>query len=130
MRVAACWKVLNLRPHVDPLTGDVREDPHGAGVSDADRSALEWALRLAEGWHGDAVVVTAGSAGAAADPLLRDAVAAGALAARRVELDAASPSDAVAAALAAALVDVDVVVCGDHSLDRGTGSVPAFVAAE
>ena len=36
---------------------------------------------------------------------------------------------AVAAALSAALDDSATVWCGDHSLDRGSGSVPAFLAA-
>jgi electron transfer flavoprotein beta subunit len=63
---------------------------------------------------------------------LRDAVAAGA--ARAVRIDGlgapgAAPSDRVAAALAAVLSDARVVVCGDRSLDRGSGSVPAFLAA-
>ena len=39
-------------------------------------------------------------------------------------------SAATAAALATALGDVAVVCCGDASLDRGTGAVPAFLAGE
>ena len=40
------------------------------------------------------------------------------------------PSAAVAAGLALALRDAAVVCCGDASLDRGTGAVPAFLAGE
>ncbi len=129
MRLAVCWKVVDLRPDIDPLTGAVGATPLAPGVSAADRSALEWALRLAEAWGGDVVVVAAGSA-ADAEPLLREGVAAGGAVARRVALDPTLPSGVVAAALAVAAEDADVVVCGDASLDRGTGSVPGFMAAE
>ena len=40
------------------------------------------------------------------------------------------PSATVAAGLAEALRDAAVVCCGDASLDRGTGAVPAFLAGE
>lgn len=127
MKIAACWKAVALRPEVDPLTGEVGR-PAGVGVSDADRSALEWALRLAEAWDGEAVVASAADAGA--DDILREALAAGVASARRVAIDAGRPSAEIAAALAAALSDIDIVVCGDGSIDRGTGSVPAYLAAE
>jgi electron transfer flavoprotein beta subunit len=39
-------------------------------------------------------------------------------------------SRTVAGAIADHLHDVDLVLCGDYSIDRGTGSVPAFLAAE
>jgi electron transfer flavoprotein beta subunit len=40
-----------------------------------------------------------------------------------------APTEVVAAAVAAALGDVDVVWCGDASSDRGSGAFPAFLAA-
>ncbi|MGH9293956.1 MAG: hypothetical protein ACRD0B_01385, partial [Acidimicrobiales bacterium] len=45
--------------------------------------------------------------------------------------DGGAPSEAAAAALAAALAQAgaSAVFCGDASLDRGSGSVPAFLAA-
>jgi electron transfer flavoprotein beta subunit len=73
------------------------------------------------------VAVTAGTA--EAEPVLRDALAAGADRAVRVDLPAGAASAAVAAGLAAALAGAAAVVCGDWSLDRGSGSVPAFLAA-
>ena len=62
---------------------------------------------------------------------LREALAVGA--ARAVRIDA--PGDVrratpVAAALATVVAGATWVVCGDVSADRGSGSVPAFLAAE
>ena len=128
MKVAACWKMVDLRPEVDPLTGEVHEDVHTVGVSDADRAALEWALRLGEAWRASTVALAGGPPGV--EVMLREALAAGAGEARRVELDPTRTSAEVAVGLAAALGDVDVVVCGDWSIDRGTGSVPAYLADE
>ncbi len=106
----------------------VGEDARWGGVSDADRAALEIALRLA-GATGDAVtVVTVGPA--EAEYGLRQALAAGAAAATRVDAPADLASAAVAEAIAAVAAGASWVVCGDQSSDRGTGAVPAFVAAE
>ena len=48
----------------------------------------------------------------------------------RVDAPADLASAAVAAALAAVVAGAAWVVCGDASADRGSGSVPAFLAAE
>jgi electron transfer flavoprotein beta subunit len=128
-------KWVPLRVEVDPLTGAVAADPRSSGASGADLAALEWGLRLAEAWGGEVLVASAGPT--EADGLLREALAAGAARAVRCELPAGAPgvlpagapSELVAAALAAAFAGVAVVVCGDWSLDRGSGSVPAFLAA-
>lgn len=126
---------------VDPLTGAVSADRRDRGPGQSELAALEYALRLAQGW--DAQVVAATVAPAAADAMLRDALAAGAAEALRVEpADWAArpqPADLVgggqdsAAALAVALHQrygvPDLVLCGDRSADRGTGSFPAFLAA-
>jgi electron transfer flavoprotein beta subunit len=48
----------------------------------------------------------------------------------RVDVALDAPSQQVAVALASALGGFDLVCCGDYSLDRGTGSVPAFLAGE
>jgi electron transfer flavoprotein beta subunit len=125
--IGACLKWVERRPEVDPLTGEVGTDARTSGASEADRSALEWALRLCEAWGGEVVAVTAGTA--EAEPVLRDALAAGADRAVRVDLPATAASAAVASGLAAALAGATAVVCGDWSLDRGSGSVPAFLAA-
>jgi len=123
--VAMKW--VPLRVEVDPLTGVVTADPRSSGASGADLAALEWGLRLAEAWGGEVLVASAGPG--EADGLLREALAAGAARAARCELPAGAPSELAAAALAAAFADAAVVVCGDWSLDRGSGSVPAFLAA-
>lgn len=128
MTVAACLKWVPVRAEVDPLTGAVVVDPRFSGMSSADRSALEWSLRLADVLDVPVVAVTAGPVDA--DAVLRDALAAGASEARRVATTADDTSEDVAAALASVLADAEVVCCGDYSLDRGTGSVPAFLAAE
>jgi electron transfer flavoprotein beta subunit len=127
--IAACLKWVDQNPDVDRLTGAVHTDGRTSGASPADAAALEWALRLGARWRRRVVAVTAGPPGA--DTLVREALAAGAAAGVRADLPAGAASDEVAAALAAALPrPVDLVLCGVWSLDRGTGSVPAFLAAE
>ncbi|HUY47867.1 MAG TPA: mycofactocin-associated electron transfer flavoprotein beta subunit [Streptosporangiaceae bacterium] len=131
---------------VDPLTGAVSADPHDRGPDRADFAALEHAMRLAEKWDAQVVAATVGPA--EADTMLRDALAAGAAEALRVEAlrvepagraSAPRPADLVGGgqdfpvALAAALRQrygvPYLVLCGDRSADRGTGSFPAFLAA-
>jgi len=137
--IGVALKWVDLRPEVDALTGAVGEDSHSFGCSEADQAALEWALRLAERWPGDAVdgasldppevvVVTVGPP--EADALVREALAAGATRGVRVDATAGTPSPEVAAALAAVVEGAELVCCGDYSVDRGSGSVPAFLAAE
>jgi electron transfer flavoprotein beta subunit len=121
-RTAALLKRVDLRPEVDPLTGELTPDPHG-GMSAADRCAL--ALAIATG--DDVLAVSAGPASAV--EVLREALAAGASRAVWIEMPADAPSDAVAEALAAAVRGCAYVWCGDYSTDRGSGSVPAYVAA-
>lgn len=125
--IAACWKRVETRAVADPLTGEVRADPRSAGPSPADEAALEWALRIAEAWGGSVLVVAAGDTGTG--EMLPAALAAGASRAVAVALDHAAPSQVVAGALAAVLEEASVVCCGDASVDRGSGSVPAFLAA-
>lgn len=127
--IAVCVKWVDRRPDVDPLTGEVVHDPRSAGTSDADDAALEWGMRIGETWGHPVIAISAGPP--AADAVLRAALAAGATRAIRVPCAPDAESDAVAAALVAALpTDVVVTVCGNWSLDRGSGSVPAFIAAQ
>jgi electron transfer flavoprotein beta subunit len=125
---------------VDPLTGAVSADRHDRGPSLSELAALEHALRLAQRWGARVVAATVGPA--EADAMLRDALAAGAAEALRVEPPgrAAGPrpaylvggpqsADALAAALRQRYGVPDLVLCGDRSADRGTGSFPAFLAA-
>jgi electron transfer flavoprotein beta subunit len=126
---------------VDPLTGAVSADRRDLRPSQSELAALEHALRLAQRW--DAHVVVATVAPGEADAMLRNALAAGAAEALRVQPAGGAagpqPADLVgggqesAAALAAALRQrygvPDLVLCGDRSADQGTGSFPAFLAA-
>jgi electron transfer flavoprotein beta subunit len=125
--VAVCWKVVELRAAVDPLTGEVLPDPSSLGPSPADEAALEWALRCADAAGGRVRVVTAG--GAEAEATLRLAAACGAAELVRVAMPAGAHSEDVARALEPELRDAELVWCGDLSRDRGSGSVPAFLAA-
>jgi len=108
------------------------DDERFSGMSAADASALEWALRQCDHVHslGGAAEVTAITVGpAGADRVVRDAVARGAHRAVRVEAPKGTDSADVASAVATALPGWHWFWCGDYSADRGTGSVPAFLAA-
>jgi len=124
--VAAALKRVDLRPEVDPLTGTVRHDGRAWGFSLADAAALEWALRLGEAWQLPVAAITAGPAEARG--VLRDAAAFGAERLVHAPAREGAPSEAIARALAPALGGAVVVCCGDYSADRGSGSVPAFLA--
>lgn len=127
-RLGVAMKWVDLRPEIDSLTGAVHTDARFSGASGADQAALELALQLGETWGADVVVVSVGPAGC--ETMLREALAAGATRALRVDGDTATPSQDVARALAETFkgLGVDLVLCGDWSLDRGSGSVPAFLA--
>jgi electron transfer flavoprotein beta subunit len=126
--IAACLKWVDRRPEIDPITGVVHDDSRFAGISDADQAALEWALRHAETTGHELTVVTAGPPQATG--VLREAIACGASRAVRVEVALGAPSPTVARALASVVASATIVWCGDYSLDRGSGSVPSFLAAE
>ncbi len=155
--LVACLRHADRRPAVDPVTGRVDRDPRGAGPAASEWAALELALHLAELWGGRVLAVCAGPPDA--DRTLRDASAVGAQVLRVIRASApsssgttgsvdpvdplepldsylneiASDGSQTAAALAAAIRTVgqpDLVLCGDRSADRGSGSVPAFSAAE
>jgi electron transfer flavoprotein beta subunit len=97
------------------------------GLSAADEAAIEMALRHAEATGGSVIAVAVG--GAAADRGLRGALACGATTAIRVDAPDDMDSVAVAAALNPVVAHSAAVWCGDYSADRGTGSVPSFLAA-
>lgn len=129
--VALKWAPLRLA--VDPLTGEPDHDPLSSGLSDADRAALETALRLAEALGGTVRAVTVGPD--AAEAGLREALAVGAAEAVRVqapEQQLAGTPDSCARTvrgLATAIRGCAYVVCGDYSADGGSGSVPGMLAA-
>lgn len=121
------------RVEVDPLTAQLTGGHRAAGP--AEQAALEHALRLAEQFDGRVLAITAGPA--EADSGLREALAAGADRAIRVDHDPPLDANALvrngsetARALLAALPErPDLVLCGDRSADGGTGSTPGFLAA-
>jgi electron transfer flavoprotein beta subunit len=126
VKIAVCWKWVS-------LDREREADRRWSGVSAADQAALEVALTIADeagaaSAPGDVTVICLGPAGA--DDVLREALAAGATSAVRVDASTELDSHVVAVALAEHLAGQDLVLCGDYSLDRGTGSVPAFLADE
>ncbi|MGH1488219.1 MAG: mycofactocin-associated electron transfer flavoprotein beta subunit [Acidimicrobiales bacterium] len=126
-----CLKWAPVRPEIDPLTGTVSTDDRFSGLSPADHAALEWGLRVASQQDLTVGVVTVG--GPEADPGLVQALTVGAAQAVRIQPSRVSgqpSSPLVAAALAHVCESASLIFCGDHSLDRGSGSVPAFLAAK
>ena len=97
------------------------------GLSAADEAAIEIALRHGASGGGAVIAVTVG--GPAADGGLRIALACGVTTAIRVAAPDDLDSAVVADALAPVVAHSTAVWCGDYSADRGTGSVPAFLAA-
>lgn len=130
--VVVCVKWTSLRPEVDPLEGTLTADDRRSGISAADRSAVELALRLASARGARSIGLCVGPA--AAEPALRELLAAGLDDVVRIDTATQHRSDVVAALLAAAIAELGVhvpaVLCGDQSADRGSGSVPAFLAHE
>ena len=126
--IAVCMKWVALRPDVDPLTGSVETDNRWSGASAADEAALETALRIAA--TNDATVTVCAVGPSTAEPMVRNGLAAGASRAIRVDAHADATSRSVANALAETLVGHDLILCGDWSVDRGSGSVPVFLAAK
>jgi electron transfer flavoprotein beta subunit len=101
-------------------------DARFAGISAADRAALETALVLAEQSGGSVTAVAAGPV--AAELALREALACGAHRAVRLDAPSTIESAEVARQLAGVVAEAAIVVCGDCSLDRGSGAVPGFLA--
>ena len=98
-----------------------------SGMSAADEAAVETALRHAQATRSSVVAVSVG--GPAADQCLRRALACGATTGIRVDAPDDMDSVSVAAALLPVVAHSSAVWCGDYSSDRGTGTVPAFLAA-
>ncbi len=145
--IAVCVKWVDLRPDIDALHGTVEPAVLGAGFSDADQAAVEVALRLGAARGDQVLAVCMGPS--AADEGLRELLATGVDRVLRIEGDGSEASATVAEQLAATISaelsaetaagsaaadagsgDGLVVVCGDISLDRGSGSVPAVLAHE
>ncbi|HEY0519491.1 MAG TPA: mycofactocin-associated electron transfer flavoprotein beta subunit [Ilumatobacteraceae bacterium] len=105
----------------------VRTSAPSGGLSAADEAAIEIGLRHGKAHGMTVIAVTAG--GPACEEAVRVALACGATTAVRVNAPDDADSATVAAALAPVLANTVAVWCGDYSIDRGTGSVPALLAA-
>ena len=139
--IVACLRINDLRPTVDPLDGSVTRDPLGVGISPADGAALEHALRLADAWGGRVLAVSVGPV--SIEPVLRDVAALGVDVVRvpadhesdghRYITELAEDEHTLARTIAAAIRPFgtpELVMCGDRSVDRGTGALPAYLAHE
>jgi len=109
------------------------ENPHApdvrySGLSAADEAALETAMSIATIWNCPVFAASVGPE--AAQGALVQALAVGATDVVHVDAPYDLASPAVAGLLKHEFADCDVVICGDYSLDRGSGSTPAFLAAE
>lgn len=139
--IVACLRICDLRPAVDPLDGSVTRDPLGVGLTAADGAALEHALRIAEVWGGRILAVSCGPK--SIDPVLHEVAALGVTVMRLPADDEgdehgyvaelAADERTLARTMAAAILTSgvpDLVLCGDRSIDRGTGALPAYLAHE
>jgi electron transfer flavoprotein beta subunit len=111
------------------------DEARAASHSPADRAALEVALTLRDRSAPAAEVIVVSLGGPGARRGLRDSLARGADRALWINGPTDLRSDAVAAAIHAAvssqlpeIATPTWVLCGDYSIDRGSGSVPAFLA--
>jgi electron transfer flavoprotein beta subunit len=132
--IAVCMKWVALRPDIDPISGAVSSDERWSGPSLADQAALELALCLGTARNAPVIALTVGDT--TTDAMLTEAIACGAATAIRITTDSHADTAPTSASVAAALAEVlrplapQLVLCGDWSLDRGSGSVPPFLAAE
>jgi electron transfer flavoprotein beta subunit len=130
--VVACLAPTDLYFQVDPLSGEVAVDWRRSDLTASDQAALELALQAGERWGLPVLAVAAGPP--EIDGTLRQALALGA-SVRRVAWteDIGGDGSRLAQALAGAITDhADpvFVLCGDRSPLRGTGEIPALLAAE
>ncbi len=129
--IVVCMKWVALRPEVDQLTGETLTDARWSGASLADQAALELALQIGAERNSTVVVLTVGPSDA--EGLLRDALACGASRAVRIDAPSTASSLTVANNIAGwvntvGVQNIELVLCGDWSTDRGSGSVPVFLA--
>lgn len=127
--IAVCMKWVSGHPEIDPLSGEVRlPSARFGGVSVADQAALEVALQLGSQRSMPVAVFSVGAN--QCESSLYAALAAGAQRAIRIDSGPGLSSAATAQLLALELRDASYILCGDYSFDRGSGSVPAYLAAE
>ncbi|MEX0766882.1 MAG: mycofactocin-associated electron transfer flavoprotein beta subunit [Microthrixaceae bacterium] len=135
VQIVACVKWAELRPEIDPLHGTIEDRPRSFGISNSDYAAVETALRVADAWSQsgtECAVTVLTAAPQDSEVSLHGFFAAGVAQVVRLDLVGQRTSAQVAELLAAELspsqLNAQVVICGDVSADRGSGSVPAFLA--
>ena len=127
--IAVCMKWVSALPEINPLSGEVRlPNARFGGVSYADQAALEVALQLGTLRSMPVAVFSVGAN--QCEPSLYAALAAGAQRAVRIDSGPGLSSAETARVLVGSLRDASYILCGDYSFDRGSGSVPAYLAAE
>ena len=124
--VALKWSVLVDEASV-PGDAVASLNPNRFGLSLADRAALELGLRLSQRWGCPLTAVTVGPVSADGALRVADGVGVGDL--RRIDRPADRSSSAVAADIAAVCSPGSLLIGGDASADRGSGTVGAFAAA-
>ena len=120
------WAPISGQRRTVAAQDDPTFDDRFSGVSLADQAALETALVIGTSNNQPVTAITAGPEGS--EQAVRDALSCGASRAMRVHIAASAPSREVASALARSLTEATVVVCGDQSSDRGSATVPAYLA--
>lgn len=135
VQIVACVKWAELRPEIDPLHGSIEDRPRSFGISSSDYAAVETALRVADAWSqtgAECAVTVLTAASKESEESLFGFLAAGVQNVKRIDLVGQRSSAEVAELLAAVLIpsqlNAQLVICGDVSADRGSGSVPAFLA--
>ncbi len=142
--IVVCVKWVATHVHIDPLSGVVAERSHDNQFSASDHAAVEVALRTARAWNdaGSPTQVVAVCVGPVdSEDELKVLIADGVDRAIRVEAAThysatSQPTSRQIASLICAVIGEMtsggqlLVVCGDVSADRGSGSVPAFIAHE
>jgi len=116
---------------LDPTRGTIDREQVPAIINPGDRNALEEALRIRERFSGRVVVLTMGPP--QAKKALEEAFATGADAAIHLCDRAFAGADTLATAQALAygirkLEHFDLVLCGDATIDSGTGQVAVQLA--
>lgn len=132
MNIAVCMKYVpaDLSLGVDGKSAGIRRTPDNCTINQADRFALETALRIKAQMSGTVRVYTMGPT--FAENLLREACALGADELYLISDSALAGADsyATAAALAAAVGRKnDLVLCGERTVDGETGQVPGELSA-
>ena len=136
MNVVVCIKQVPHPDHLaritlDPETGTVRREGIPAIINPSDRNALEEALRVKENHVGTVTALTAGPP--AGKKVLEEALAMGADNAVHLCDPTFAGADTLATAQTLAygirnMAQYDLVLCGDATIDSGTGQVAVQLA--